>query len=78
MIELFRDAPRLPRALCAGDPETWEGSDQLSREKAKRVCGYCPEKLGCAAYVAERKGLAGVWAGHYYRTKSGGAPDDCD
>lgn len=76
LIELFKDAPHLPRALCAGDPETWEGSDRVSREKAKRVCGYCPEKLGCAAYAAERKGLAGVWAGRYFRTKPERAEDD--
>ncbi|CAN5682525.1 hypothetical protein BH10ACT9_BH10ACT9_18120 [soil metagenome] len=78
LIEVFRDAPRLPRALCAGEPETWDARDGRREdvERAKRVCGYCSELQACEAYTAGRKGLSGVWAGHFHRTKTEGKEHD--
>lgn len=51
--------------LCSySDPEKWfDKADNVATEEAKRICGNCPIRQGCARQALESKVTDGVWAG---------------
>jgi hypothetical protein len=72
LVAVFRDSPRLPRALCRGEPDVWDVANAAKVDVANaiRICQHCPELPACERYAAGRRDLVGVWAGTYHRVRN--------
>ncbi|WP_237568687.1 WhiB family transcriptional regulator [Mycolicibacterium lacusdiani] len=69
LATVLRDQPKLPRALCAGDQDTFDCTDGAQVQRAVALCGVCPELERCTTWAAGQRQLVGVVAGKYYRHK---------
>lgn len=69
---ILREAPALPRALCRGEPAVFDAADEAAAERARELCGMCPELAACRRWSKSlpRDRVTGVVAGRLVRHSS--------
>ena len=75
LIELLRDMPALPDALCRGRSALFDGGTGTSTAPdAAELCSHCPEFAACTDWARRQAptSLTGVWAGRVYPTHTDG------
>jgi hypothetical protein len=54
--EVLHRVPRLPGALCTGQPALFDGDDAAGRDAAVALCQQCPALPDCRQWLAALRG----------------------